>query len=52
MEVTGNIIKRKCLTLEIKQSVDRCFKNIWELNGPNLRKMPVYRMVGDIFAVR
>jgi hypothetical protein len=38
-------------TLETKQSVDRCFKNIWEVNGLNLGRMPVYRMVGEIFAV-
>jgi hypothetical protein len=29
MEATGRVIKRKCLTLEIKQSVHRCFKNIY-----------------------
>jgi hypothetical protein len=51
MEAIGRVIKRKCLTLETKQSVDRCFKNIWEVNGPNLGRMPVYGMVGDIFAV-
>jgi hypothetical protein len=51
MEATGRVIKRKCLTLETKQSVDRCFKNIWEVNGLNLGRMPVYRMVGEIFAV-
>jgi hypothetical protein len=51
MEVTGRVIKRKCLTLEIKQSVHRCFKNIWEVNGPNFGRMPVYQMVGEIFAV-
>jgi hypothetical protein len=45
------VIKRKCLTLEIKQSVHRCFKNIWEVNGPNLGRMQVYRMVEEIFAV-
>jgi hypothetical protein len=39
MEGTGSVIKRKCLTLEIKQSVHRCFKNIWEVNGPNLERM-------------
>jgi hypothetical protein len=39
MEATGRVIKRKCFTLEIKQSVHRCFKNIWEVNGPNLGKM-------------
>jgi hypothetical protein len=50
MEATGSVIKRKCLTLEIKQSVHRCFKNIWEVNGPKGR-MPVYQMVGEIFAV-
>jgi hypothetical protein len=52
MEATGRVLKRKCFTLEIKQSVHRCFKNIWEVNGPNLGKMPVYRMVEEIFAVR
>jgi DNA-binding protein Fis len=46
MEATDSVIKRKCLTLEIKQSVHRYFKNIWEVNGSNLGKMPVYRMVG------
>jgi hypothetical protein len=51
METTGSVIKRKCITLEIKQSVNRCFKNIWEVNGPNLGRMPVYRMAGEIFAV-
>jgi hypothetical protein len=51
MEATGRVIKRKCLTLDIKQSVHRCFKNIWKVNGPNLGRMPVYRMVGEIFAV-
>jgi hypothetical protein len=45
MEATGSVIKRKCLTLEIKQSVHRCFKNIWEVNGANLGRMTVYRMV-------
>jgi hypothetical protein len=45
MEATGSVIKRKCLTLEIKQSVHRCFKNIWEVNGANLGRMAVYRMV-------
>jgi hypothetical protein len=48
MEATGSVIKRKCLTLEIKQSVHRCFKNIWEVNGANLGRMPVYRMVKKI----
>jgi hypothetical protein len=48
---TGRVIKRECLTLETKQSVHPCFKNIWEVNGPNLGRMPVYRMVGEIFAV-
>jgi hypothetical protein len=51
MEATGSVIKRKCLTLEIKQSVHRCFKNIWEINDPNLGRMPGYRRVGEIFAV-
>jgi hypothetical protein len=51
MEATGSVIKRICLTVEIKQSVHRCFKNIWEVNGPNLGTMSVYRMVGEIFAV-
>jgi hypothetical protein len=51
MEATGSFIKRKCLILEIKQSVHRCFKNIREVNGTNLGRMPVYRMVGEIFAV-
>jgi hypothetical protein len=50
MGATGGVIKRKCLTLEIKQSVHRCFKNIWDVNGPKLGRMPVYRMVGEIFA--
>jgi hypothetical protein len=50
MEATGSVIKRKCLSLEIKQC-HRCFKNIWEVNGPNLGRMPVDRMVGEIFAV-
>jgi hypothetical protein len=55
MGATGGVIKRKCLTLEIKQSVHRCFKNIWDVNGPItsqmfLGRMPVYRMVGEIFA--
>jgi hypothetical protein len=27
------------------------FKKNWEVNGQNLGKMPVYRMVGEIFAV-
>jgi hypothetical protein len=51
MEAIGSVVKRKCLTLEIKQSVHRCFKNIWEVNDPNLGRMTVYRMVGEIFAV-
>jgi hypothetical protein len=51
MGATGRVIKRKCLTLETKQSVERCFKNIWEVNGSNLGRIPVYRMVGDIFAI-
>jgi hypothetical protein len=50
MEVTGKVIKRKWLTLETKQSIHRCLKNR-EVNGENLGKMPVYRMVGEIFAV-
>jgi hypothetical protein len=51
MEATGSVTKRICLILEIKQSVHQYFKNIWEVNGPNLWRMPVYRMVGEIFAV-
>jgi hypothetical protein len=51
MVATDSALKRKCLTLEIKQSVHRCFKSIWEVNGPNLGRMPVYRMVGEIFTV-
>jgi hypothetical protein len=51
MVATDSALKRKYLTLEIKQSVHRCFKSIWEVNGPNLGRMPVYRMVGEIFTV-
>jgi hypothetical protein len=51
MEATGRVIKRKCLALETKQSIHRYFKKIWEVNGQNLRKMSVYPMVGEIFAV-
>jgi hypothetical protein len=51
MEATGIVIKRKYLTLETKQSIHRCLKKNWEVNGQNLGKMPVYRMVGGIFAV-
>jgi hypothetical protein len=51
MEATGCVIKRKFLTLETKQSVHWCFIKIWEVNGQNLGKMPVYRMVGEIYTV-
>jgi hypothetical protein len=50
MEATGRVIKRKGLTLETKQRVHRCLKKNWK-NGQNLEKMPVYRMVVEIFAV-
>jgi hypothetical protein len=51
MEATGRVIKKKCLTLETKQSIHRCFKKNSEVNGQNLGKMPVYLMVGKICAV-
>jgi hypothetical protein len=35
---------------ETNPSVHQCFKSIWEVNGPNLGRMPVYPMVGEIFA--
>jgi hypothetical protein len=50
MEATGRVIKRKCLTLETKQSIHRYLKKNWEVNGQNLGKMSVYPMVGEIFA--
>ncbi|CAH1368358.1 unnamed protein product [Tenebrio molitor] len=50
MEATGRVIKRKGLTLETKQRVHRCLKKNWK-NGQNLEKMPVYRMVVEIFAI-
>jgi hypothetical protein len=51
MEATGSVTKRICLTLKIQQSVHRCFKNIWEVNGSNLGRIPVYLVVREIFAV-
>jgi hypothetical protein len=51
MEATGSVIKRKCLSLEIKQSVTGVLKTFGEVNGSYLGRMPVYRMVGEIFAV-
>jgi hypothetical protein len=50
MEATGSVIKKMPLFRD-KIKCHRCFKNIWEVNGPNLRRMPVDRMVGEIFAV-
>jgi hypothetical protein len=50
MGAIGRVIKRKCPTLETKQRVHRCLKKNWK-NGQNLEKMPVYRMVVEIFAV-
>jgi hypothetical protein len=48
MEATGRVIKKKCFNLKTKQSD---FFLIWEVNGQNLGNMPVYRIVGELFAV-
>jgi hypothetical protein len=50
MEATGRVIKRKCLTLQTKQSVHRGFKNIWS-RWSKFGEDAVYRMVGEIFAI-
>jgi hypothetical protein len=52
MEATGRVIKRKCFTLEIKQSVHRCFKNIFaRLYSIWLFTTSVSKMVSSVYSL-